>query len=309
MSSSRLAGGSSSVASGKEKDQDVNSSASTRPTNALSPGSQIPTTLQPRATSPISGAIRDQPLARAESLFALQKIQEAGGHTDSASDNETEQGPRKRARREQPVEKQQQFKIGHHINAPGLPIYASLDAKENLVVQMIKSETPQDVLDDWSSLGPGASISLQTTVLDMDLFPPLLHSLNAEILGKGQKKNLVREFLEAKRDNQEMNVEAWFLKSLEIHVGVHQQDGKTPVHCYLKLHKSGKLHPTFRVRSSDALKSDIKLGNRLVAYKAINYIKQYARSSPEDSKQAIQEKLEKLAQPICKFKHSFIKKL
>jgi hypothetical protein len=84
---------------------------------------------------------------------------------------------------------------------------------------------------------------------------------------------------------------------------------KTPVHCYLKLHKSGKLHPTFRVRSSDALKSDIELGNRLVAYKAINYIKQYARSSPEDSKQAIQEKLEKLAQPICKFKHSFIKKL
>jgi hypothetical protein len=139
---------------------------------------------------------------------------------------ETGQGPRKRARREQPVEKQQQFKIGHHINAPGLPIYASLDAKENLVVQMIKSETPQDVLDDWSSLGPGASISLQTTVLDMNLFPPLLHSLNVEILGKGQKKNLVREFLEAKRDNQEMNVEAWFLKSLEIHVGVHQQDGK-----------------------------------------------------------------------------------
>ncbi|KAE9380339.1 hypothetical protein N431DRAFT_324221, partial [Stipitochalara longipes BDJ] len=305
MNSTEIAVGSLSITSGKDMDQDFNSSTTRQVTNDMSPVSDGYTTSQPRVAPSLSAPIHNPPPIKAESLLARQRIQNAHDHTDSASESETEQGPRKRARKERPIDVQQQFQIGHHINAPRLPIYASLGAKDNLVVQIIRNQTPQDILDNWSSLGSGGpSISLHTTVLDKNIFPQSLDSLNFETMERGQKKNLVREYLEAKRENQEMNAEAWFLKSQEIHVGFSRQDSQIPIYSHLMRHKRGKLRPTFRVRSSDAVKSSVDFGNRLVAHKDIEYIEKYARATTEDSKKAIQEELEKIAQPTFQF-HSF----
>jgi len=304
MSSLGSPAGSLYIGSGKEKGQDVNSSAPRSMTNDLATGSEYSMTSQPRGAISPSGAIYDQPPIRVESLLAMQRIQNARDHPESTSEDGTEDGPRKRARRERLADTHRNFHIGHHVNEPTLPVYASLGSKNNLVVQTIGNKTSQAALDNLGWLGSRASIPLEKTVLDKDLFPRSLRGINFEVLDNRQKKNLIKDFLEAKRDNQEMNVEEWILKSQEIHVGFSRQDGKIPVYCYLKRHVGGKLHPTFCIRSSDAVKSSFEFGNRLVGYKDIVYIENFVGTTFEDSKKAVQEELERLAQTNCKLGHS-----
>jgi hypothetical protein len=81
--------------------------------------------------------------------------------------------------------------------------------------------------------------------------------------------------------------------ALETHVGFHKGDAKLPVYARMLLKASGISYPTFHVHKSDADKSIVEAGNRLISWKDINYIEKYARTSLEESRKAVQEDLAK----------------
>jgi hypothetical protein len=298
-----------SLPDGQDREQKVNNSAlprglipvsvGTESPNGNSASSELYTTTQLHSQFPSPSAIHGQPPIRAQSLLARKRIQKACNPPDLASDGETEQGPRKRARTELQVDKEEQFCIGYHINEPRLPIFASLGVSNKLYVHALKEQTPIDVLERWDLLVTnGSQVALEKTVLDRDIFPLSLGNL--ENLDRKKVAGLIKESIEAKRDGRQMKVEG-VSTSQEKHVGFHKDDHEVPVYARMQLKTSGISYPTFNAHKSDAEKSTVDFKNRLVSYKDIRYIGKYARENLEESRKAIQEDLSTVSQSEGRF--------
>jgi hypothetical protein len=238
---------------------------------------------------------------RAHSVLSRQSIQKAHDSIDSPNDSETEQGPRKRARKGVQLDKQERLIIGCHIDEPRIPISASLSNSNRLVFHALKEHAPPDVLQRFAILVPsGSQVSSDKIAIDKDLLPLSLGNLD----GADRRTVLARlkEYLEAKRDGREMNLEELPNRPLELHVGFHKEDPKVPVYAYQLLKPNGITYPTFNVRKSDAEKSTVSFKNQMVGYKDVKYIEKYVRGNLEESRKEVQYDLAKSSESEGKFK-------
>jgi hypothetical protein len=186
------------------------------------------------------------------------------------------QSPRKRARKELQVDKQEQFCIGYHTNEPRLPIFASLGGSNRLYYSALKEQTPPDILERWDLLVTNDSqVTLEKTVLDRDIFPSSLGNLDD--LDRKKVVSLIKKYIEAKKDGLQMEVESMSTSFQEIHVGFHKDDHEVPVYARMQHSNSAASYPKFRVHKSAARKSAVNFHNRLVGFKDIIYIEKYVR--------------------------------
>lgn len=305
MNSNGLTPGNFSDASG------AGSSAQRQSKNPISPQREIsrPSSVlpashanpHPRIKSAFANDVQGQPVKRAHSVLSRQSIQRAHDSIDSPTDSETEQGPRKRARKRVQLDMQERFLIGCHIDEPRLPISTSLNNSNQLVFHTLKEHAPPDVLQRWAILVPsGSQVSSDKIAIDKDLLPLSLGNLD----GADKRTVLARlkEYLEAKRDRREMKLEELPNRSLEIHVGFHKEDPKVPVYAYQLLKPNGITYPTFNVRKSDVEKSTVSFKNRLVSYKDVKCIEKYVRGNLEESRKEVEYDLAKISESEGKFK-------
>jgi hypothetical protein len=267
--------------------------SSVLPASHANPRSQI--------KSAFANDVQGQPVKRAHSVLSRQGIQKAHDSIDWPNDSETEQGPRKRARKGVQLNKQERLLIGCHVDEPRLPVSASLSNSNQLILHTLKEHAPPDVLQRWAILVPsGSQVSSDKTVIDRDLLPLSLGNLDGADSGTVLAR--LKEYLEAMRDGREMKLEELPNRSLEIHVGFHKEDPKVPVYAYQLLKPNGITYPTFNVRKSDVEKSTVSFKNRLVSYKDVKCIEKYVRGNLEESRKEVEYDLAKISESEGKFK-------
>ncbi len=153
---------------------------------------------------------------------------------------------KKRARRGQPVDDQEHFRIGYHKNERTLPLYASIGASNKLIVQAFKKHAPPEALENWNTLFPhNRQVDWEKPVLDQDIFS--LSTGELEDIDSKKMHRMLKEYVEAKKADREKGHEALSKKSQEIHVGFYKADTRVEVYASIlkKANASHTRHFTF----------------------------------------------------------------
>jgi hypothetical protein len=257
-------------------------------------------TLQPSSTV---STPQSQGLKRTASRMAEDKISKYLGELeskDSGDDKNGSQFPNKRVR----VDREYEERIGCHVDAPDLAIYASY--KNALALRIHPEEaTPEVVAKFQSKLGK--VVTIEKVILDAKIFGRPAEDLEA--LGSEQKKRLIKNLLKSKEDNPvksgegegNMKTSSVGVEPDEVLVGSMMNsnpllnDVQIPVYASLSSHKPTP-HVKYRMDKKAADASKIQLDYRMhPLHNQIDFLPDFQKngSSEEKVKEEIRSILSK----------------